>query len=166
MKATKALLLMRHAKSSWKEPLPDHDRPLKKRGRRDAPKIGHFLRRKKLVPQLILTSTARRAVETASLVAEACGYEGEIVQDARLYHAELETILEILRELDEAYERVLVVSHNPEIEMWVEHLAGEAVHMPTAALAYILLPLRHWAELDTSVRGTLVSVWTPRELPS
>ena len=81
----KTLLILRHAKSSWKEArLTDHDRPLNKRGHRDAPKMGRLLRDKELVPQMIISSTAKRTRKTVKLVSEASGYEGE-----RLFRKEL-----------------------------------------------------------------------------
>ena len=75
----KTLLLLRHAKSSWKHPeLADHDRPLNKRGKRDAPSIGQLVSDKGLVPDLIMSSTAKRARKTARAVAKASGYKGKI----------------------------------------------------------------------------------------
>jgi len=75
----KTLLILRHAKSSWKNPgLADHNRPLNKRGKRDAPRVGRLLRDKNLTPDLILSSTAKRALDTAEAAAESSGYEGEI----------------------------------------------------------------------------------------
>ena len=75
----KTLLILRHAKSSWNYPeLSDYDRPLNKRGKRDAPRMGKFLREQKLTPDRILTSSAKRARRTASKVAKACGYGGKV----------------------------------------------------------------------------------------
>jgi phosphohistidine phosphatase len=77
----KTLLILRHAKSSWKFPdLADHDRPLNKRGKRDAPKIGNLLKEKDLVPDLIISSTAVRAKRTAKMVAKASKYKGNVTQ--------------------------------------------------------------------------------------
>ena len=76
----KTLLILRHAKSSWKEQdLPDHDRPLNKRGKNDAPRMGKLLKDEDLIPDLIMSSTAVRAKKTAELVAKACKYKGKIV---------------------------------------------------------------------------------------
>ncbi|MGB7661527.1 MAG: histidine phosphatase family protein [Nitrososphaeraceae archaeon] len=85
----KTLLIMRHAKSSWKEQdLPDYDRPLNKRGKNDAPRMGKLLKDEDLVPDLIMSSTAVRAKKTAELVAKTRKYKGKIVLDRSLYGAE------------------------------------------------------------------------------
>jgi phosphohistidine phosphatase len=82
----KTLLILRHAKSSWKDlELPDQDRPLNKRGRHDAPLMGKILRQEDLIPDLIESSTAFRAKKTAKLVAKACKYKGDIAFDNSLY---------------------------------------------------------------------------------
>ena len=85
----KTLFILRHAKSSWKYlGIPDHDRPLNKRGKHDAPLIGKVLRDQNLTPTLIISSTAVRAEATANLVAKACKYKGEIIFDKSIYDAE------------------------------------------------------------------------------
>src|SRR4029079_4472733 len=96
----KTLLVMRHAKSSWKDAtLDDHDRPLKKRGQKAAPKMGALLCERGLVPDLIVSSTALRAVATSKAVAEACGYVREIQLVHDLYLADAKTCVEVLRTL-------------------------------------------------------------------
>ena len=78
----KTLSIIRHAKSSWKDlGVPDHERPLNKRGRHDAPLMGKLLRDQNITPDLIISSTAIRAETTAKLVAKACKYKGEIIFD-------------------------------------------------------------------------------------
>src|SRR2546428_2406284 len=82
----KSLLILRHAKSSWKHPeLTDHDRPLNKRGKRDAPRIEEILRGEHLIPEAIISSTAARAHATAEAVAKASGYKGEVTLNRSLY---------------------------------------------------------------------------------
>jgi len=96
--AMKTLLLLRHAKSSWKHPeLADHDRPLNKRGKRTAPRVSALLQDEDLIPDLILCSPAVRAHTTARLVAKACAYAGEIKRIRKLYLAEPQTYIEVLR---------------------------------------------------------------------
>lgn len=160
----KTLLLMRHAKSSWKEDaLPDHDRPLNKRGKSDAPQMGKLLREHDLVPDLILCSTAVRAASTARAVLDECGGEAEIQRHPEIYDGGECEILEILRCVPEGVETVLLVGHNPTISVLVEMLSAESVPMPTAAIAQIELSIKHWQGLSEVTRGRLKGYWVPRE---
>ena len=160
----KTLLLLRHAKSSWKHPeLADHDRPLNKRGRRTAPLMGALLQDEDLIPDLILSSSAVRSYMTVLLVAKACDYKGDIKQKHKLYLAKPQAYIEVLREVAEKHARVLVVGHNPALEMLIETLTGEAMAMPTAALAYLELSLKHWRDLDINTECKLVNVWRPKD---
>lgn len=171
-KAMKTLLILRHAKSSWKDDeLPDHDRPLNKRGKQDAPRMGKLLRDEDLIPDLILSSDAERARATAELVVEECHYEGEITYLRDLYAAEAEAYLEALAQLGGESPRVMVVGHNPGLEELVQDLTGEYQPLPTAALAQVALPLDHWSELDPNAQveiapGKLVNLWRPKDLQS
>ena len=117
-KLMKTLLLLRHAKSSWKQPeVHDHDRPLNKRGKKEAPKVGRYLKENDLVPDMILSSTARRAQDTARAVAEECGFEKPVDLHQDLYLSDTACYLDILRCLpDDDAKRVLVVGHNPDLE--------------------------------------------------
>ena len=160
----KTLLLLRHAKSSWKETeLADHDRPLNQRGRRTAPRIGEFLQAEDLVPDLILCSTAVRAHTTALLVAEACAYGGEIKQLRSLYLAGLPAYVEAVRQVSDEHSCLLVVGHNPGVELLIKALTGETAAMPTAALACMELALKHWGDLNKNTECKLVNVWRPKE---
>ena len=161
----KTLLILRHAKSSWDNlRLSDYERPLNKRGQRDAPRMGQLLRDEELVPDLIVTSSANRAQTTAELVATACDYEHDILYTRHLYHAGPDAYLEVLHELGQEYARVMVVGHNPGMEYLVALLTGESIRMPTATLVQVELPVEQWTDLDDEVLGRLVNVWRPKEL--
>lgn len=161
----KTLLILRHAKSSWKDAgLLDHDRPLNKRGKRDAPRVGELILQQGLVPDLIVSSTAKRARNTAKRVAKACGYTGEIQLTPQFYHAPAGIYIEILNNLLDDYSRVMVIGHNPGMEELVARLARSCT-MPTAALANVSLPIIRWSELNGTTKGKLVNVWYPRDLP-
>jgi phosphohistidine phosphatase len=104
----KSVLVLRHAKSSWKHPaLADHDRPLNKRGKRDASSIGGLLKREHLVPDIIISSTAMRARATAEAVAKASGYTGDITFNRSLYAAGPQAYIDALHDLSDDYVRVL-----------------------------------------------------------
>jgi phosphohistidine phosphatase len=161
----KTLLVLRHAKSSWNDPaLDDHERPLNKRGRRDAPRMGGLVREYGLVPDVIISSDAVRARLTAEAVAEAARYTGEILLDPHLYLASPADILSLLTTVRANAGIVMIVGHNPGLEKLVEQLTGERQDVPTAALAQIGLPIDQWRDLKRSTRGTLVGLWRPEEL--
>jgi phosphohistidine phosphatase len=161
----KTLLILRHAKSSWDHPnLSDHDRPLNRRGEHDAPRMGQLLFERDLLPDLILSSTARRAHDTVSALTEACGYAGEVLFQRALYHAGVADYLETLRLLSDEVQRVLVVGHNPTLEELLYHLTDESEALPTAALALIRLPIASWHQLTEETQGELIGLWTPRSL--
>ena len=161
----KTLFIMRHAKSSWNYPeRSDYDRPLNARGKRDAPRMGQYLRQEGLVPDRILTSSARRARKTADKVAQSCGYTGKVKKLDTLYDTVPGVYFETLQALPEKYRRVMVVGHNPTMEQLVNHLTGEIKRMPTAAIAHIELSIQSWETLDLWTKGTLRNLWTPKTL--
>lgn len=161
----KTLLILRHAKSSWDNAnLTDHERPLNKRGKQDAPRMGKLLAELSLTPDLIITSSAERALTTAELAALHSGYEQEIMVTRQLYHADPEDYLEVLREKGEPHTCVMVVGHNPGMEALVEDLTGSYQVMPTAALAQVSLPIDSWVEFTDAVEGELIGIWRPKEL--
>ena len=161
----KTLMLLRHAKSSWKDPgCSDHDRPLNKRGKKAAPRMGELLRKHRLLPDEILSSTAVRARTTAAAVAKASGYAGEVTLRPELYLAAPASYIDVLRSISGDPQRVLAVGHNPGIEQLVAHLTGQELAMPTAALAVISLTIERWEELSVHAAAELVHFWRPKEL--
>jgi phosphohistidine phosphatase len=161
----KKLIILRHAKSSWKNlELADFERPLNKRGKRDAPRMGRLLREENIVPDLIISSSAKRARLTAEIVAEESGYENEIIYSRDLYAAWTDAFIYALNNLESDYECVMVVGHNPGLEELIEVLTDEVESMPTAAVALVELPIENWDELDDDITGELVEIWRPKEL--
>lgn len=160
----RTLLLLRHGKSSWDDPgLTDAARPLADRGRRAAPKMGRWLVARGLLPDVIVSSPAVRARSTALLVAEAAGFVGSIVFDARIYEATPAVLLEVVRGLPEGAGSALLVGHNPGLESLVSAYAGHAERLPTAALAQLELPVARWPEVARG-QGRVVGVWRPKAL--
>jgi phosphohistidine phosphatase len=161
----KTLLILRHAKSSWKFPdLTDHDRPLNSRGKRDAPLIGNKLAKEGLVPDVIITSSAIRAQATAKKVAKASGYQGEIAIESSLYGGGPQTYLKIVRNQLDRHNKILLVGHNPDVEQLLDILTGTEVIMPTCALAHVSLILERWLDLNNNTKGRLLKVWRPKEM--
>jgi phosphohistidine phosphatase len=154
----RVLLLMRHAKSSWRDDtLADHDRL-------DAPWMGRLLRREDRRPDLIVTSSAKRALDTAEAVARASGYDGEIRVNRALYGADEDDYWAVLRELPEMAATVLLVSHNPGLESFLSELTGHFERMPTGAVACLRLELAAWSELSEETSAQLLDVWLPRNV--
>jgi len=161
----KTLLLLRHAKSSWKQlELADHDRPLNKRGKQTAPRMGTLLEAEDLIPDLIICSTAVRTHTTAVLVAKACAYTGKIKKTRKLYLADPQDYVEVLRQVDDNYAFVLVVGHNPGLEGLITAFTDEAIAMSTAALAYLKPSIKLWGDIAISTECELVNVWRPKDL--
>jgi len=160
----KTLLLMRHAKSSWKDKnLKDTERPLSKRGKRNAVQIGKLLADNELKPELILSSPVRRAQETAGLLVETFDSACETIYMDRLYMAEPDIILETLMNLPDTVERVMVVGHNPGMECLMQLLTGQIASLPTAGFSNISLSIASWKELGRKARGELIQLWRPAE---
>jgi phosphohistidine phosphatase len=161
----KSVLILRHAKSSWKDPdLPEHDRPLNKRGKRDAPLMGRLLKREDLVPEIMISSTAIRARSTAEAVAKASGHKGEIILNKSLYAAGPEAYLGVMHDLSDEYIRVLIIGHNPGLEELVEMLTGEIHLMPTCSLAHLKFRVGKWSVIDNKIKGQVAQIWRPRDL--
>jgi phosphohistidine phosphatase len=164
MTPMKTLLLLRHAKASRDDAeLPDHDRPLKPRGKEDAKCIGRQLREADLIPQLIVSSTALRARKTASKVAKQMDYPRAIELTDRLYLSSPRDHLEVARSLPDAEVRVMLVGHNPGLSQFLDELTGAETELATSQLAQIELPIKHWSELAGAKRAKLIKVWQPGE---
>jgi phosphohistidine phosphatase len=161
----KTLLLLRHAKSSWKNSdADDHERPLNKRGKKDAPRMGRLIQDENLLPDLIVSSSAKRCRKTAEQVIQHSGYRGETRITGELYEADAQKLRAFLTATADAVSRLLLISHNPGMEEFLESLLGEYRPLTTAALARVELPLENWSELTDGTRGELIQIWQPREL--
>lgn len=161
----KHLLLMRHAKSSWKDSsLSDHQRPLNKRGKSAAPKMGSLLNDMDVIPEIILCSTAKRARSTVDYLQETCNFEGNCQYFDDLYHADYLTYFDLLINLPPDIGVAMIVSHNPTINYFINTICGEVEHMPTAAIAHIEFHIADWSDLHLDSQCKLKNIWKPREL--
>jgi phosphohistidine phosphatase len=149
----KTLLAMRHAKSDWSgTSLGDHDRPLNPRGMKAARLMGRFLTEVGVAPELIISSTAVRALTTAELASDAGGWGCTIVTRRELYASEPERVLDVLSEVDPIVDRLLIAGHEPTWSARVGRLIGGGrIRMPTAAVACLDFPKDSWADLSTTV---------------
>ena len=167
------LLLLRHAKSNWDQPgIEDHERALNQRGEAAAAAMGGFLQAQGLGPDLVLCSTARRAVQTWQLAGERLDTQPRTVTLDALYLAEPRRLLDIVRRHGDAAARLLVVGHNPGLHQFATRLCGTgdpamrtllAKKFPTAGLARIGFDAAAWAALPLG-SGALLGFWRPRDL--
>lgn len=164
------LALLRHAKSDWDTAVADFDRPLNKRGLKDAPHIGHWLQAHDWHPRLVLSSPAVRARQTIEAVLEQAGLqEAELQWDEGLYLASLKSLLNRIRQLPSGIDSVLLVGHNPGLEKLLEYLSrtpvpttGSGKVFTTANLALLQLD-GDWKDADRD-SAELLELVRPREL--
>lgn len=142
--------------------MPDFERPLNGRGLRAALQMGKLLRANNFEPDLIISSPATRARDTAELVKDAAQFAASIQFEPRIYEASLTDLLEIISQTPSKCGALLLVGHNPGLENLVECLTGEMREMPTAAIAEIDLEINAWSEIKPT-RGNLKKIYKPKE---
>ena len=160
----KTLYLVRHAKSSWDNAnQSDHERPLNQRGERDAPRMGKRLRKRGDQPEVIISSSAVRALTTASILATALDYPtSDISIEERLYGAEPEDVLSIIGNLDDGIHCAMLVGHNPTFTALINALGRcDLDNVPTCGIAVLTFPIDSWKNM-TTIQGTLVDFDFPK----
>ena len=159
------LTLIRHAKSSWDDPaLSDFDRPLNKRGKKNAPLMGKVIRKRGLVFDQIVSSPALRAITTARLIAGKLDFpEQAIQQREELYAASVDELLDCVHSLASQTENIALVAHNPGLTDFCNYLSGESIaNLPTCAVAVIEFDLDDW-EAVSDESGRLALYEYPRK---
>jgi phosphohistidine phosphatase len=167
----KLLTLFRHGKSDWETGSEDDfDRPLKDRGRKDTPMMGKFMATIGATPDLLVSSPAVRAAQTAELLAPAMGYAGEIRWEEAVYAASAGELMSLLRHLPDEADHVLLVGHNPGFEDLAGRLIGadaygmaSGMRLPTAAAAHLALNVDSWNAVQAN-SGQLIWLVNPRML--
>lgn len=169
----KTLYLLRHAKSSWDDPgLKDEERPLNERGFRSATVMGLYFAQCGFRPDVILCSSARRALETLDQVRPRLAGKPSLTIDRAIYRADSAALLTMVRDLPESASSALIVGHNPALEEFCLSLAGSgpkelrtamAEKYPTGALAVYSLPERPWSEIEWK-SAELRSFTSPKDL--
>lgn len=161
----KQLTLVRHAKSSWKDAsLADHERPLNKRGKRDAPVMGGRIREAAIRPSLIVSSPAVRAWNTARIIANEISYPLEFLQRERdLYHAGLGTLIDIARRQDVGFNSLMMVGHNPGLTQFANFLVpGLTSNVPTCGVVSVSLDIDDW-DIDSASNVELIVYDYPKK---
>ncbi len=165
------LLILRHAKSAWDtDAATDFDRPLAKRGQKAAPRVGRFLLEQGLIPDYLVSSPARRAKQTVTLVCEQLDISpAQINWDDRIYGAWTASLVDVLKECPGDAKRVLIAGHNPGLETLLQYLSKHRIpfphdgkYLPTAAVAHLEI-FSDWDQLDSGA-GNLLSITRSRDL--
>ncbi len=168
---SKQLILLRHAKSSWDSGAKhDFDRPLNKRGRRDAPRMGDWLRKNRLLPDYVFSSPANRAKSTAGAVIDRLGMpQSAVVYDEALYLGDCAMLLRVLAKSPSDAMRILLVGHNPGLEELLLYLCGDDAPrtgngkiLVTAAAAVVAMP-DAWSSVQAG-RCQLLELVRPKDL--
>jgi phosphohistidine phosphatase len=160
----KTLFLIRHAKSSWAEPeMKDFDRPLNDRGNENAPFMGKLLKKEKIFPDLIISSPAKRAITTARKIADEIDYpKNKIVEEPKIYEANVKTLLQIINSLDDENETVFLFGHNPGFTDLLGYLTEANIsNIPTCGIAQIEFDSESWKEVSRET-GTMKNFFYPK----
>jgi phosphohistidine phosphatase len=159
----KRVVILRHAKATHEAGFRDIDRPLTKRGERDAAAVGRFLRHQDIAPDLVVCSSSRRTTQTWDAAAAAAGPPvagADVRYDPAAYDAGADDLVEIVRDTPADIGTLLIIGHNPAVADLVAVLTGDAIEFPTSALAVIELPAG-WQQV-ASGSGHLTLSWTPK----
>jgi len=164
------LYILRHAKSDWESyAKTDFDRPLAKRGKKDAPAMGKWMRKHDFVPDFIISSPAERAKQTILAVVEELGISKKDIHfNEKIYMADVATLLQVLQDCPRKANQVMLVGHNPGLDELLQFLVNDppltqnGKLLTTASFARISLP-RDWTQLERHC-GNLVSITRPKDI--
>ena len=162
----KELYIIRHAKSSWgNSQLKDFDRPLNDRGRAAAPEMGDRLVAAGIFPDVIISSSALRALTTARLVAKRFKSHVDIIEESKLYHASTFLLLDIVNCLPDKFDKVFLVGHNPGLTDFAEYLSNDHFgNLPAAAIVGIRFDLDSWSFVSGSTGNCFLYDY-PKNIP-
>lgn len=162
----KKLIVVRHAKSSWDFPgMDDHDRPLNNRGKKSAPEMGRRLAKRNIKPEIIITSSAKRAAATARRIAEEIAFPvGDIRKEPVFYHGSIGNIVAVLQSVNDDINNVMIFGHNPGLTDLVNFLTGSDIYnIPTCGIAEIEFDILSWSMVGKN-GGELVYFDYPKKI--
>ncbi len=161
----KKLFIVRHAKSSWDNPkLDDYDRPLNKRGKRNAPEMGKRLAQKNIKPDLIISSPAKRAASTAKRIAREISYPvDKIIKNDRIYHGSNSEVIDVIRNVKDSVNTLMIFGHNPGFTDLANYLSGSNIYnIPTCGVVEIDFNINTWKDIDRN-GGDLIEFDYPKK---
>ncbi|CAN5715737.1 histidine phosphatase family protein [soil metagenome] len=163
----KVLLILRHAKSSWKDKkVDDHDRPLNKRGRREAIKMGEHLKKMNMLPDAIISSSAQRAIETTRFLCRYSGYNNLVEVNFSLHRGGVDAYINALATVSNDKQKLLIIGHNPDLEELTGILINRTIRIPTCTLVQLKLSIENWKSIDLhcKFRSELADIWRPKKI--
>ncbi|MCK4559446.1 MAG: histidine phosphatase family protein [Calditrichia bacterium] len=162
----KTLYLVRHAKSSWKFPeLDDFERPLNKRGKRDAPAMGRLLKDKDIMPDIIISSPAVRASMTTKIISDILSYTlSRVKYSDEIYEADTTSLLKVVSRVDDKFNSTMLIGHNPGMTYFANMLANARIdNIPTCGIFCTELDISSWQEISENC-GTFKFFKSPKNL--
>jgi phosphohistidine phosphatase len=166
MAKSKTLFLVRHAKSSWKEPgLDDMKRPLNPRGKEEAPKMGKHLSDYSVKPELITSSPAVRALKTAEKIAKELGFKkSDVLVNEEIYTFNGGSLMDVVKGFDDKYGSVMLVGHNPAITAFANELSGAGIdNIPTCGVVLLEFDHDRWKDIEKG-SGKVLEYDYPKKL--
>jgi phosphohistidine phosphatase len=163
----KVLLILRHAKSSWKDKkVDDHDRPLNNRGRREAIKMAEHLKITNILPDTIITSSALRAVETTKYLCKYSGFNNLVEVNFSLHRGGIDAYINALATVSNDKQKLLIVGHNPDLEELAGILINGKIRIQTCTLVQLKLSIENWKSIDLhcNFKSELVDIWRPKKI--
>jgi len=162
----KKLFIVRHAKSSWDSPyLDDHDRPLNKRGKDNGPEMGRRLANRNVLPDLMISSSAKRAFSTAKFIAKKISFPtSKIRKESLFYHGTIESIISIIQNVDDSVDILMIYGHNPGMTDLTNYLTGSMIYnIPTCGITEIDFYISSWISVE-KYTGKLISFDYPKKI--
>ena len=163
----RTLIMIRHAKSSWANPLQsDFERPLSERGMHDAPIMGERLKKLGVIPDLIIASTAKRTKQTAKIIAKEVGYDTDNIKwEEKLYHCVPSVFEEQIYEVSDKIKTIFIVAHNPGITEFVNQLDPQfsVEHMPTCGIVGTHVETKEWSAFTIAKRKVFLFEYPKKE---
>ena len=150
----KKLLIIRHAKSDWNSSaISDFERPLNERGLRDAPLMGSFLKENQHIPDLIISSGAKRVLSTSKLISKKLNYKGDIIINNKIYNASEDDIKKVINAIEEKYKTVFIFGHNPGLSNLVYDLTNQWIDIKTCCVTVLDFTVKRWRHIikDTAI---------------
>ena len=160
----KKLLIVRHAKASWNNTLfKDYERPLTKNGHQDALLIAQYLKTKHHIPDYIISSSAKRAIQTTNIISQILSPELSICKERLIYGGSTNEMISIIHTIDNQYNNIMMVGHNPTTTLLINKISNSHIdYVPTSGSVIIEFTISKWQHINNN--GTLIDFIHPKKL--